>query len=315
MGRFARTITVLSLVAVLLAGCGGTASQSQGTASAKELHVANQTSQTTYSEQPLEIDNCGAKGPAWRTTQRSVTTEWQVAAGVAFDQLVASETLSTTYSQFRSETESIEVEAPPNTDMEYTVRWTRESFFGQMLDRNDSKQAEYQYDVPIDVVILSSRDIGCANSTANVTSKSTDVPTSETGNEQQSVVAAIPTDLSQPTSTTSLSKNCISGQTSGVGGVVPLIAGDKLPKGCAAIVREISWSTHEAKVWYTTSLGNDLAFGQMGSWVVEGWTSPTGAPWGWMKTDACNEVARIEGGSLGSADWTVEFQHGQETCP
>lgn len=101
-------------------------------------------------------------------------------------------------------------------------------------------------------------------------------------------------------------------------GIIPVMPGETLPAGHAAVVRELDWSTVVVGVYWTE--GSPVALlagsGYDGNPLHERaiWHQCNGQPWAWQNIDACNEVVEVWRGLLGITPRAV-FLNGKPTVP
>jgi hypothetical protein len=136
-------------VMLLLSGC------QQAKAIVNELVV-----QTVTYEETIHINNCGGKAESEQTSTRSFSTNYDFEIGLSVgkkDLLQGS--VAWKYGQYSNVTKSQRVIAPPDTNMEYLLKWSEEEHAGTVTI--DGETGKYKVHIPIGVEQISSVDHTC----------------------------------------------------------------------------------------------------------------------------------------------------------
>lgn len=158
----------LTIVAISLSSCGG---QPPTPTTANSTPALNYTETeggaAEQVEEVIRMNNCGGRGEVKQTAERSLTVEVEGEASLGVDIRVVRADLAGRYAESRGVSKSMEITAPPGTNMEYTLVWTEQSWFGTVTSSVGSGAAKYRARVPIAVDLRSSRDVGdCAGGQA-----------------------------------------------------------------------------------------------------------------------------------------------------
>ncbi len=160
----------LLIVAFLLSGCTNT----------PDVLVSELSRDTVSFDDPIHINNCGGKANSEQTASRSFSTTIEGGAEISAGyQSIVEGKISAKYSQYQSVSKSQRLTAPPDTNMEFVLRWSEELHAGNVTV--NGKTGIYVVRVPIAVEQISTRDLGCDTknqNTPSVPTQSISLPTS-----------------------------------------------------------------------------------------------------------------------------------------
>jgi uncharacterized protein YcfL len=138
-------------LALLLNGC----------ASNPDVQLVELSQNTVVYDEIIRINNCGGKGESEQTASREFATTVEFGAGVSAGyQSVVQGNLSAKYSEYRNTSKSQRLVAPPETNMEFVLRWSDDVRAGNVQVNGNS--GTYEVRIPISVEQISSRDWGCS---------------------------------------------------------------------------------------------------------------------------------------------------------
>jgi hypothetical protein len=142
---------VIVLLVFFLSGC------STESPTAQLIEVSAE--ETSY-EEIVHINNCGGKANTEQVAAKSFKTHIQggVEIGVGYHQIIESR-VSSQYGQYRDEAKSLKLIAPPETNMEFVLKWYEEVRAGNVTV--DGKVEGYNVRIPLAVEQVSVNDLGC----------------------------------------------------------------------------------------------------------------------------------------------------------
>lgn len=154
-------LTVIVLVSLLLSGCDTNA----GTTSISVNETAAEITETT--QESIYMNNCGGKGDAKQTAEKSKSINIEFSGSLGVDKIVVNGEVSAKYSQVSGDTKRVELVAPAKTNMEFVIEWTEKTWIGFVTAQGKNGQEKYKVSVPISVALISSRDLGGCDTSVN----------------------------------------------------------------------------------------------------------------------------------------------------
>ncbi len=147
---------VLLIVFILLSGCGGT----------PDVQVNELSRNTVSYDETIHINNCGGKADSEQTASHSFATTIEGGAGLSAGyKLIVEGNVSAKYGQYSNVSKSQKLTAPPETNMEFVLRWSDEVHAGNVTI--NGSDGNFEVRIPIEVEQLSSKDLGgCGSSQA-----------------------------------------------------------------------------------------------------------------------------------------------------
>jgi hypothetical protein len=173
--------SVLLITLILLSGCGSNPSVQ-----------VNEISRDTISyDETIHLNNCGGKADSEQTASRSFATTIEGGAEISAGyQSIVEGSISAKYSQYRNISKSQKLTAPPDTNMEFVLRWSEDLHSGNVTV--NGKTGSYVVKVPVSVEQISTQDLGCNTTVQNpspIPTQSVDLPAVPSSNERPSNIA------------------------------------------------------------------------------------------------------------------------------
>lgn len=133
---------------MLLSGCGN-----------PNVQVNELSNENVSYDESIYINNCGGKADSTQTASRSYSSSFDGGAEikVGYQGLIEGG-ISAKYNQFRNISKSMELIAPPGTNMEFILKWSEEVRAGNVVV--GGTEGTYEVRVPISVSQVSSQDLG-----------------------------------------------------------------------------------------------------------------------------------------------------------
>lgn len=156
---------LLVFILLLTNGCGSSAT----------VQVTELSNDTVSYEETIHLNNCGGKADSEQTVSHSFATSIEGGAkfSAGYKSIVEGE-VSAKYSQYQSISKSQKLIAPPETNMEFVLRWSEDVHLGNVTVNGE--MGNYEVRVPVKVDHVSSHDLGCG--TSNNVNVPTNSPTS-----------------------------------------------------------------------------------------------------------------------------------------
>lgn len=165
-------LTAIVLIALFLSGCDTNA----GTTSISVNETAAEITETT--QETIRMNNCGGKGDAKQTAEKSKSINIEFSGSIGVDKVVVNGEVSAKYSQVSGDAKKVELVAPAKTNMEFVIEWTEKTWVGFVTAQGKDGQEKYKVSVPISVELISSRDLGGCDTSVNVPeSQPSQIPT------------------------------------------------------------------------------------------------------------------------------------------
>ncbi|GAB1470237.1 hypothetical protein MASR2M66_11140 [Chloroflexota bacterium] len=141
---------LLIISALIVSSCNAT----------NDVLVSETSKGTTSYEEIIRLNNCGGKAEVKQTAQRSFATtiEFTVEVKGGVKDIVEG-SVSAKYGQYRQYSKSMELVAPPGTNMEFNLGWSEDVYVGNL--KVDGEDSLYKVYVPLSVELSSSKDLGC----------------------------------------------------------------------------------------------------------------------------------------------------------
>lgn len=132
--------------------------------------VINELSNTTSTyDETIRINNCDNKAESSQTVSRSFSTKISGTGTIkAGYEGIVEGSVAATYEQYKNTTKIQTLTAAPDTNMEFTLRWSDNVRSGNVTVSGES--AEFTVNIPIAVEQISSRDLGCNTSSGSTES-------------------------------------------------------------------------------------------------------------------------------------------------
>lgn len=123
--------------------------------------VINELSNTTSTyDETIRINNCDNKAESSQTVSRSFSTKISGTGSVHVgSENVVSGSVAAAYEQDKDTTKTQTLTAAPDTNMEFTLRWSDNVRTGNATINGES--VDYTVNIPIAVEQISSKDLGC----------------------------------------------------------------------------------------------------------------------------------------------------------
>jgi hypothetical protein len=149
---------VVSVSILMLSACSPASSA---------ISVTETQSNIKVTEEIIHMNNCGGKANSTQTAARSFSSnvEGEITGKVGYE--VVEGSVSAKYGQYRTISKNQELIAPPQTNMEFTLRWTEQEWLGTLISNNTS--GTYTAHAPLSVDLTSSQDLGCGETAAQPT--------------------------------------------------------------------------------------------------------------------------------------------------
>lgn len=146
-----KKIRLLLLSVILISSCGGTT----------DPIVEETENSETSIEEVVRINNCGGKSDVKRIISKSfrasvggeLTVGGEIPSGVVSAEVLAK------YGEETDSTQSIELSAPPTTNMKFNLVWRQGIRSGEY--RHNGTETKYFVYIPIGVELTSANDEGC----------------------------------------------------------------------------------------------------------------------------------------------------------
>lgn len=148
-------LAIIIITSLVLSGCDSNAGSVDLTINETAAEITEVTSES------IHMNNCGGKGDAKQSAERSKSVNVEFSGTLGVDKVVISGEVSAKYSVIKESAKKIELVAPANTNMEFVIEWTEKTWLGIVTEQTKGEQANYKISVPISVELVSSRDLGC----------------------------------------------------------------------------------------------------------------------------------------------------------
>jgi len=149
MGSFFKSLFLL-VVLISLSGCG----------SSPNVVISEISRDTIAYDETIHINNCGGKADSEQTASHSFATTIEGGAEISAGyQSVVEGSLSAKYSEYRNVSKSQKLTAPPNTNMEFVLRWSEDTHAGNITINGET--GTYVVKIPVAVEQISTQDLGC----------------------------------------------------------------------------------------------------------------------------------------------------------
>jgi hypothetical protein len=150
-------ILVLILITSFLLGCSPKSPVAQLVETSRE---------TISYEDTIRMNNCGGKADSEQLIERSFRTsiEGGMELGAGYKEVFEGR-VSAKYGQYKSESKSMKLVAPPGTNMEFLISWSEEIRAGNVTI--DGRSGNYNVRIPLSVEQLSGNDLGCDGTSQN----------------------------------------------------------------------------------------------------------------------------------------------------
>lgn len=155
---------IILIAVLLLAGCS------------PKIILAELSNETVRYEETIHINNCGNKANSTQAASRSFSTKIEGNITVDYQKKIEGN-ISATYEQYRNITKTQTLTAAPETNMEFTLRWSDNVRAGNATI--NGKTANYTVNIPISVEQVSSKDLGCNTNTSLIPATSTPISSPE----------------------------------------------------------------------------------------------------------------------------------------
>jgi hypothetical protein len=140
----------LFIILLLLSGCGNS----------PNVQISEISRDTISYDETIHINNCGGKADSEQTASRSFATTVEGGAEISAGyQSIIEGSLSTKYSEYRNISKSQKLTAPPNTNMEFVLRWSEDTHAGNITINGEI--GNYVVKVPVAVEQISTQDLEC----------------------------------------------------------------------------------------------------------------------------------------------------------
>jgi len=149
-----------------------------GCGNSPNVQISEISRDTISYDETIHINNCGGKADSEQTASRSFATTIEGGAEISAGyQSIVEGSLSAKYSEYRNISKSQKLIAPPNTNMEFVLRWSEDTHAGNITINGET--GNYVVKVPVAVEQVSSQDLGgCSNVPVSITTQPQVVPTS-----------------------------------------------------------------------------------------------------------------------------------------
>lgn len=160
----------------------------------------------------IRLNNCDGKAPASQAATREQQVQLNTGGQVGASGGVVSAAVSGNYGQMAGAAKSLQLTAPPGTNMEFNIEWKMEERIGTVSGATlGANSAEYHLFRPMDVQIASQKDLGCGVAQVTQSSQPTP-PTSVTASSMKPSNPPVspttaPTNTLQPPTKTPLPTN------------------------------------------------------------------------------------------------------------
>ncbi len=112
---------------------------------------------------PVHLNNCRGKSEAKVTVSHEFHKEVVVSGEVSGGYKSAAEgKVGAKYRKYRNTTKTLQLVAPPGTNMKFVVLWKEDKRTGEVKFEN-GRMLKYKVIIPISVELVSSQDLGCNN--------------------------------------------------------------------------------------------------------------------------------------------------------
>ena len=189
-----KKITIATII-FLLIGLNVACKSNAGTVSLSIKETSAEIVEET--EETIHMNNCGGKADSSQIAKKSLSIQIEGGGKLGVDGQVVNGEIMAKYSRADGISKSLELVAPPGTNMEFVLLWTEKSWIGVVLTQDDNEQADYKVSVPLAVELVGSQDRGCPTPSASL-----DEDTQSNQPESQILPTTIPNNI-QPSPSSS----------------------------------------------------------------------------------------------------------------
>lgn len=136
--------------------------------------ITELSNDTVTFDETIRINNCGNKANSTQTASRSFATKIEGTGSIkaGYEKIIEAG-VSATYEQYRNTTKTQELTAAPDTNMEFVLRWSDDVRAGNATINGEN--TSYTIRIPVSVAQLSSKDLGCDETSTNSTETSVEI--------------------------------------------------------------------------------------------------------------------------------------------
>ncbi len=166
LSNLCRLIAALIAVTLFLVGCSSTPSSNTVASSTTSDLVVKETGSGPgrHDREIILLNNCDGTAEAKQIAQRGQSVQISGGTQVGASGAVVNAAVDAHYAQGATTSKSLELSAPPGKRMEITIEWTMEEREGFVTKEGVAVDpALYHHFRPVDVQIVSQRDLGCPN--------------------------------------------------------------------------------------------------------------------------------------------------------
>lgn len=142
------------------------------------LNETNETADIVDIETVVH-NNCNGTAEVQQSAEKSQDIQIDISADIGINYELIKSTVYSRYSESSRESKSINLPIPARTRMEYTLKWTQESFDGYIVSNTTPEIGTYHVKRPISVELVQSLDLGCEDARGSI--KSISVENSQGG--------------------------------------------------------------------------------------------------------------------------------------
>lgn len=161
MGFFARAACLacaLLTAALFLIGCGSPQPPTTSGFVVKETGEGPGKRDTEF----IGLNNCDGKAAAVQVAERGQVVQLSGGTSIGASSGVVSGAVSANYGSGASTSKSLQLTAPPGTNMEFTIEWAMEERAGIVTKEGvNADPAAYRHFRPVAVQIVRQQDLGC----------------------------------------------------------------------------------------------------------------------------------------------------------
>jgi hypothetical protein len=119
-------------------------------------------------------NNCNGTAEVQQSAEKSQDIQIDIAVDLGMNYEIIKSTVYSRYSESSSNSKSINLPVPARTRMEYTIKWTQESFEGIIVSKIRPEIGTYRVNRPVRVELVQSIDLGCDSARGSIKSISLD---------------------------------------------------------------------------------------------------------------------------------------------
>ncbi len=159
-------ITAMVLLSLLLSSCD----TNGGNVNLEVNETAAEITEVT--EETIHLNNCGGKADTEQNVERSKMIHIEVGGTLGVNAQAVKGEVSAKYGDVTGYSKNQKLTAPPDTNMEFILRWTEKTWVGVITAQGKDGQENYKVSVPIAVELIFTQDLGCNPEAGDLTDSS-----------------------------------------------------------------------------------------------------------------------------------------------